>query len=371
MIDRPIPRLICAFCWTMAVVGASNAQPLQAEETRSERRARVEQMDAAQKAELRRAQDRFARLDDAEQQRLHDLHDRIAAHPNSAALLDVMERYCEWANTLSPSERAELRELPPRERIEKIKELRAEHARRRQFGPPGLRGFYWGDRIRKLSLQEREGMTRWLDQYMAENAPKLIEALPSQQQKRLREEWEQAADDPTRRRIVFMQTWALWHAAHPGEWAPLGDEAFKRLRSQLSPDARGWLEKTPPEAHRRILDGLIGAFLFIQSTEQLSEYLQNEATAREREFLTSLSPAETRQQLWWRYLHWKWPDVFPRPPEFRRGRGPLHGGFRPGPDGPPGPRRRFDRMERPPPSGSKVPPEGPPKSTEGSHGPRP
>jgi hypothetical protein len=226
---------------------------------------------------------------------------------------------------------------------------------------------------------------------MADSAPQLIEALPEDQQKTLREEWEQAGGDSKRRRIVFVQTRALWQAANPGKRVPLADDALEQLRSQLSPDAREWLDEMPADRRRRFLGGLIGAFLFIHSQEELSEYLQKEATAGEREFLTSLPPAEMRQQLWWRYLHWKWPEVFPGPPEHRRGRGPPRGPFSPGPDGPPGPHRRFDRGQRPPPpgSGERVAPEkrvltikpsppqpgdrpeGTPEKTQEGHGPPP
>ncbi len=360
------PRAVWAICLTTVLCGVLAVDGLQAGETLAERRARIERMDAARKAELRRAQEQFAALGPAEQQRLHDLHDQIEVHPRSDELLAVMERYCEWVNTLAPSERADLRELPPEKRIEKIRELREEQSRRRQFGPRGGRGFGWGfgwgERLRKLSLEEREGLMRWLERYMDRRAPELIEALPKEQQKKLREELEQAKDDLPRRRGLFVDMWVLWQLANPGKRMPLGDEDLEELRSQLSPDARRRVEEMSPDTRRPFLVGLIGALVFNHSHEQLSEYLEKEITGREREYLTGLPPEQMRLQLWWRYFRSKWPGISPRPPEHRSGRGWPRRPFSPGPDGPPGGRRRHDREG---PSPAFGPGKRPEKAPEG------
>ena len=353
------PRVIWAICLTTFLCGVLKVEPLQAGETLAERRARIERMDPARKAELRRAQEQFAALGPAEQQRLHDLHDRIEAHPRSDELLAVMERYCGWVNTLAPPERADLRELPPDERIEKIKELREEQSRRRQSGPGGFRGFGWGERLRKLSLEEREGLMRWLEQYMDRNAPELIESLPEEQRKKLREDLEQAKDDLQRRRGLFVDMWVLWQLANQGKPMPLSDEDLQELRSQLSPDARQRAEKMSPDTQRPFLVGLIGAFVFNHSHEQLSQYLEKEITGREREYLTGLPPEEMRRQLWRSYFRSKWPGI--SPPEHRSGRGWPRRPFSPGPDGPPGPRRRYDRDGPSPPFGPGKRPENVPE----------
>jgi len=355
------PRALWAICLATVLCGVLAVDALQAGETLAERRARIERMDPARKAELRRAQEQFGALGPAEQQRLHDLQAQIGAHPRSDELLAVMERYCEWVNTLAPSERADLRELPPEKRIEKIRELREEQSRRRQFGPRGGRGFGWGERLRKLSLKEREGLTRWLERYMDRRAPELIEALPEEQQKKLREELERAKDDLQRRRGLFVDMWVLWHLANPGKRMPLSDEDLEELRSQLSPDARRRVKEMSPDTRRPFLVGLIGALVFNHSHEQLSEYLEKEITGRDREYLTGLPPEQMRQQLWWRYFRSKWPGISLRPPEYRAGRGWPRRPFSPGPDGPPGGRRRHDRDGAPPPFGRDKPPKDGPE----------
>lgn len=359
------PRAIWAISLAAVFCGVLVVDALQAEETLAERRARIERMDATRKAELRRAQEQFDALGPAEQQRLHDLHDQIEAHPRSDELLAVMKRYCDWVNSLSPPERADLRELPPEKRIEKIKELSEEQSRRRQLGPGGGRGFDrgfgWGERLRKLSLEEREGLMRWLERYVDRNAPELIETLPEEQRKKLREELERAKDDLSRRRGLYVEMWVLWHLANPGRLLPLSDADLDELQSELSPDARRRAEEMSAEMRRPFLVGLIGAFVFNQSHEQLSEYLEKEITGGDREYLTGLPPEQMRQQLWWRYLRSKWPNIAPRDSEHRSGRGWPRRPFSPGPDGPPGPRPRHDRDGPPPPFGRDKPPEDGPE----------
>lgn len=206
-----------------------------------------------------------------------------------------------------------------------------------------------GERLRKVSLEEREGLMRWLERYMDRNAPGLIEALPEEHRKKLQEELEKAKDDLPRRRRLFVEMWVLWHLAHPGKLMPLGDKDLEELQSQLSPEARRRAEEMSAEMRRPFLVGLIGAFVFNQSHEQLSEYLEKEITGRDREYLTGLSPEQMRRQLWWRYFRSKWPGIGSRDPERRTGRGWPRRPFSPGRAGPPGPRPPHDRDGGPPP----------------------
>ena len=79
--ERP-PAAVWAVCLTAAIAVWLRAGPLRAEETRAERRARIESMDAAGKEKLRKAQERFEALDKAEQKRLRDLSKDIQTHPD-------------------------------------------------------------------------------------------------------------------------------------------------------------------------------------------------------------------------------------------------------------------------------------------------
>ena len=140
------PVGVWAVCLTVTVALRLGGGPLGAEETPAERRARIERMDPAAKAELLRARERFDALDPAEQKRLHALNEKIEAHPRSEELLEVMGQYCEWVNTLSVYDRDALREVPPDQRIEKIKQLREDQANRKRAWQGG-RGRFGGERL--------------------------------------------------------------------------------------------------------------------------------------------------------------------------------------------------------------------------------
>jgi hypothetical protein len=142
---------------------------------------------------------------------------------------------------------------------------------------------------------------------------------------------------------------------------------LEQLRSHLSPATREWLDKIHPESQRRILTGMMGALVFTQHHDALSEYLEKKVTNRERDILTSLPPEQMRQMLWWRYIDAKWPGMLPGP-----GRGRSGGPF-PGSDGLRGSRRRFDRSDRGGPSPPFRPgdrPEGDGGRGDGPRGPR-
>ncbi len=356
--SRSAPAAVWAVCLTVAVIVWLRGEPLRAEETLAERRARIERMDAAEKEKLRKAQARFEALDPAEQERLRELSEEIQAHARCDELLAVMEQYCEWVNTLSVYDRDALRELEPAERIEKIKQLREDQASRRRAWLGG-RGRFGGEQLRKRASQEEEVLGRWMDEYVAGNLPKLLEALPEPRRKELLEELEQAKDDPDTRRKLFARLWMRWELASPGKPIPVDEAAWDQLRSQLSPDTRAWLDEFPPNARRWLVRRLIEAFVFLNSQEELSEYLQNELTPQERDRLTNLPPELMQQELWWYYVRSKWPEALPRFPEHRRG-GRRPGGLFGRPPGgsprPPGDFQPGPPPRRPPMNG---PSEGP------------
>ena len=87
----------------------------------SARRARIEQMSAAEKQLLREKKDRFDQLTEHEQDKLRLIHNQLEGDPDSERLTRVMENYFEWLKTLSPGQRAELLELGVDERIARVK----------------------------------------------------------------------------------------------------------------------------------------------------------------------------------------------------------------------------------------------------------
>ena len=102
------------------------------------RRARVESLAPADRQQLARQQERFDSLTPEEQQQLRQFHDDLEADPNHERLRKVLGSYYNWLKTLGPGQRAELLDLPPAERVERIKKLRAEQTSRdfREWGVP-------------------------------------------------------------------------------------------------------------------------------------------------------------------------------------------------------------------------------------------
>ena len=179
------------------------------------------------------------------------------------------------------------------------------------------------------------------------------------------------------RRKLFARVWVRWQLANPSKALPLDDDALAELRSELSSKTNQWLEQMSPDRQHRFLGGLIGAFLFIHNLEELSEYLENGLNPEERARLTSLPPDKMRQELWWRYIRAKFPDMSPRSWEGRPGGPPFRGPHGPSRRGPPGQSPRG--AEGGPPRGPQpglAPPDGIPKEGRPEHfrerpGPRP
>lgn len=94
----------------------------------AERKARIEQLDDTDKDQLRQKAERFAKLEQTEKERMRALHEQIEVAPDRAQLEATMQRYSEWLATLTPVQRAELADLEPQARVEKIKQLRDKQA---------------------------------------------------------------------------------------------------------------------------------------------------------------------------------------------------------------------------------------------------
>ncbi len=193
------------------------------------RRQFVEGMSPDKKEQLRRAEERFLGLDPAEQQHLRQLHAELQADPDAAKLQAVMDRYCDWLKALPFYDRGELAELPPNERIKRVKRLREEQAR---------------EGGRRLGGKDAEALRNWMNECVTRHEASFLKTLPEQQQKKLAE-----MGPLMRRGMVFGQMWPLWQrgpAADAGKLPPwMTDADLARLRAQLGAEARKRLEDLP------------------------------------------------------------------------------------------------------------------------------
>ena len=159
-------------CSSLMVVFAgwfTLAFALPPDESLEARRLRLESLTAAEKEELLRKKDRFDRLSAEEQAQLRRLHDSMIREENADQLRRVMVHYCEWLATLTASQRAELRSLDAKQRIQRIKSLLKEQDKERF------------QRLveKQLPPEDLETISAWLNQFLAQHKKDIAAALSS------------------------------------------------------------------------------------------------------------------------------------------------------------------------------------------------
>lgn len=300
-----------------------------ADESLTQRRARVERMAAEQKRALSDAWERFRRLSEEKRGQLRRLHEDLAADSDRLSLEAVLARYSEWIATLPPYTQAELLDLPPEARIARVRELRDEEA------------------LRTLSPEDQKALFMWLVRRVRDGekplSPEELEKL-----KRL---------DPGERRARVEEF--LRHGRRrmftPGQDADY-EKGLAELRADLSPRVRELMEKkSTREQGRLVFQWIMDARSPSSGRPPFAGPMEQPSPAELEEFFLRLS-AEDRDRLLQlpseamnrelRQLYWQ--RRFPRPPD-GRGPGPMgsrqddpgsrRGGFGEGP-------RRFE-----PPSG--------------------
>lgn len=369
-----------AACLAVIWFGAFWAAAARAEETLDERRKRIESMDPAQKRELKRRQDWFEALSPAEQEQLRQLHQQIEGHPRAEELREVMRRYCEWVNRLPSHYSGELRGLPPDERIKRVKEMRKKmpypRGRPRWMRWPRL-GEWPAGRPPPLGDEDRKGVIRWIDECVDRRAPRLVTALPEDEQKQVLQEMEKAKDQESR--LAVFARLCRRRFQQGLEKGPLLDDAsLNELEANLSAETRERLAGAPPDERRGQLLGMVMRVLRSAepvSREELAKYMKEKLKPEDRKRLTSLPPEEQQRLLRWLYSQYRWQGRGPGSPGRPGGLGPPRGGPAKGrrgpgppPDGPPGPfgvkEPPSNGLEDPRPNGSRKPP------SNGRKGPR-
>jgi hypothetical protein len=294
-----------------------------AEDSAVQRRQRVENMEPAEKKQLLRHHKRFTALPPEEQERLWDLHRGLVNHANADQLRRVMRAYYEWLGSLPVDTRTELLHLEPKQRIERIRELRAE----------------------RPSPSDMEGLRRWMQQYAAkpEHQDEILKAMPKEARPFVTVMMNRMNKSPEARSWLTMWTvrMQMSRLGRPG-W--LTDERLADLRNHLSDDTRKRLELKPTAKQWETISSWVrpsgGRSLSSRRfrggpppkefQEQLDRFFEKELTAEEKEELLNLPADEMQRRLQWMYFRRSLPM---RPP------GPIHGrrpdGRSPGPPGPP------------------------------------
>lgn len=285
-IERLVPFIIAVASSLLVATALPSSGRLLADEL-DDRRQRLEEMTAEEKAALLRKKERFDRLSQAERQRMRDLHASIESRQDSERLRTVLERYNEWLKTLPTVERSKLLGLPAEERIKRIKSLRQEQLRK-TFG-------LWGSR------QEPPGDVKrlfdWANSYVDNHRSEILDGLPPQDRLRLRH-----ADPKRQQRILLFRTIG-GVGRRPGQRMPMPSaEELEQLKKALSPQARELLENEL-NAMRRV--ALVQRWLQVSVMSRLLppvddeelRALEDSLSDAEREKLDQLSPNQRWMQL--------------------------------------------------------------------------
>lgn len=260
---------------------ASVWQPAHADDALAQRRARVAAMTAAEREQLARRYERFMALSPEERDRLRALHRALEEDPAVDELRAVMMRYHRWLSRLSTAQRAELLAMRPDERLEKIRQLRAEERARQR---------------RHLSLEDRQAVVRWIEG--------LVRGRLSP------EEWERLQALPEQQRRAELARLVMQRRAQSVRLATAAEENLKVLREALSPRAREALDAEATPEGRRVLVGiwLRQAFADVYprgpfrrweppEPEALMRFMNEELSPQERQELTGLSEEELLRRL--------------------------------------------------------------------------
>ncbi len=311
----------------------------------------IEQMSPADRQVLQERQLRFAAESESKQTAYRRLHRELAATPQADSLLRTLRNYCEWLATLSPSQRAELIDLPPQERIARIRQLKERQTQ------DWLREHASG-----ITRSDAAAVLTFFRGYMDRNQDAILRQLPVD----LRERIERM--DNKRMRLMMLGT--LVSRGEVERLPPIRPEEFTRLENALSSEARALWDRAGDDASRReLISSWMRAIISRSfqapavSPEVLEEFYLTRLSAEQQDALNQLPPDEMARRLRELYFRMNF-----GPPEWRAGeprRGRRGDGWwgRP-PGGPPLP---GPPAGRPP---GNPPPDGPPAPFDGRRPPR-
>ncbi len=262
------------------------------------RREQVERMPPAEQQDLLRKQERFAELPSEEQERLRTLQAALDADPHHDELQQVLFRYHEWLKTLTPTQRSELADLPPQERVQQIKKIqRQQHMAREQAHLNEV-----------LSKKDLTAIVQWVEDLAWQRRERLLTGMSESQRKGF-----DGTDEHRQRRILLYRALASERARRSkGGASLLGVEPadIEKLASELSPPARQELtEASGLPAQRKLLHGWVnvavhrldpshaGRRLGPLAGEDLAQFLQHDVPEPQRERLLKMPREQMLEEL--------------------------------------------------------------------------
>ncbi len=122
--------------------------------------ARLEAMDAQQRQSLRRKREKFEKLSTEQQGSLRQFHQQINSHQKSKEFRETLNDYFDWLGTLGSRDRAELADMPVKDRLLGIAKMLVSRAREK-FGRAG---------VTQLPIADASAVFDWYDNVVKANA---------------------------------------------------------------------------------------------------------------------------------------------------------------------------------------------------------
>jgi hypothetical protein len=262
-------------------------------EDAASRRQRVEGMSLDAKEQLLRAEDRFAGLAPAEQQRLRRLHEDLQSDPDALKLQAVMHAYYEWLKGLPPLTWADLSEGEPNERIILVKKRLKEEQQR--------------EGARRPDAKDMAALRAWMDDCATRHEADFLKSLTNEQERKRFSE----SGKPFRHQMVFGYLRRQWLVPNSAKLPPMmTNDDLARLREKLSPETRKELEdKTPVEQWRLAAGWMRQGFrrpfedrrphgpLSQSDDERLADFFEKGLTDEQRDRLLSMPGEEMQWEL--------------------------------------------------------------------------
>jgi hypothetical protein len=257
---------------------------------------RLTQLTSTEKAQLAASEQRFARLQPAEQTRLRDLAAVVEQAPNRDQLRDTLTRYHAWLADLSPGEQAELAGLAPPERLKAVEKLLAEQQARR---------------ARELSADDRKVLLTFLETYVVVHREELMKVVPDSRRREFTRMLEQAKPEHQSGMLIMMFWQQSRYTGQPPKLPVPSEEELRPLLANLSPAARQQLDQLEnKEERRRLMQSWVGSTIRHRmmervstrdarqiSQEQLEKFFTQEISSEERARLLAMPREEMDREL--------------------------------------------------------------------------
>lgn len=300
----------------------------------SGRLARIEAMSEAEKSELLKNQARFSQLSKAEKDQLRGLQRDLQASPEREQLEAAMQQYSQWLASLTTGQRAEIRSLPTKERIDRVRELVSIQQREQLKTLANV----------QITDEDLEHLKSWAKNYLTSRSTEFMKLVPREFLPRVQND----SLESKYRALMFI----MYRRVDDYPFPIPSEEELADLMNGLSAPAVASLHKIKqPREQTRLALQWIRVASYSRSfptpnEDELQRFYKKHLSSKDREELDGLSAEDLKSRLLEIYrqhlVRRKWNDMRPggRPRSGNGNRPPPGGPRPPGPNGKPPERRK-------------------------------